>query len=213
MPARSRLSVAEAIRRAEALLAAAAPRRVIIGVAGAPGAGKSTVAHRLADEIAGAVVVGMDGYHLAHSVLVERGDVELKGAIDTFDAHGYVTLLQRIRADGPETVWAPEFRREIADAIAGAVEVPRCARLVVTEGNYLLSDTEPWSRLPGLCDEIWYAEVPESQRIARLVARHVAYGRSPQQAHERATTGSDAVNARLVAATRARADVIVDVSA
>ncbi len=217
MPRPALLSADAAVARAAALVAAASGRAVL-GIAGAPGAGKSTLARRVVDAVPGAVLVGMDGFHLAHSVLVARGDVERKGAIDTVDAAGFVALLRRIRAGEPVPIWAPEFRRDIEDAVAGAVAVQPDSRLIVTEGNYLLVDEPPWTELrgsaaaPGLCDEIWYADLPDEQRIARLVARHVRYGRTPAAALARATTGSDAVNARLVAATRHRADLLVDVS-
>jgi pantothenate kinase len=191
--------------------AAGATSRAIIGIAGAPGAGKSTLAHRVAAAVPGAVVVGLDGFHLAHSVLVARGDVDRKGAIDTFDAAGYVALLERIRVGEPGPIWAPEFRRDLEDAIAGAVAVAPDTPLVITEGNYLLVDSPPWSQLPQLCDELWYAALPEPVRIERLVARHVHYGRTPAAALARATTGTDAINARLVARTAHRARHRIDV--
>lgn len=202
------LGVAQAVERARALVADA-PGRVLLGLTGPPGAGKSYVAALLSAAIEGSVVVGMDGFHLAHSVLTARGIVERKGAIDTFDGAGYVALLRRIRAGEPETVWAPKFRRDVEDAIAGAVAVPPSARLVVTEGNYLLADVEPWRQVRDLCDETWYVDQPESLRIERLVDRHVRYGRPASDAHRRATEGTDGVNAGVVHRTRDRATLIV----
>ncbi|MFI6497994.1 nucleoside/nucleotide kinase family protein [Nonomuraea typhae] len=201
-----RLSPDDAVRRA-ATLAASGNRR-ILGITGPPGAGKSTLARLLHDEIDGAVVVGMDAYHLAHSALERLGLAERKGAPETFDAAGYVALLRRIKAG--EHVWAPEFRREIEDAVAGAVAVPPDARLVITEGNYLLLGREHWRPVRALADEIWYVDLPEDVRQARLAARHEAFGRTAEQAWER-TLGSDELNARLVIATREDADVVVDV--
>ncbi|GAA1392165.1 hypothetical protein GCM10009599_12540 [Luteococcus peritonei] len=151
----------------------------------------------------------MDGFHLAHSTLMARGQVGRKGAIDTFDAHGYIALLQRIREQGDETVWAPEFRREVEDAIAGAVEVSPATRLVITEGNYLLVDSPPWHRVRELCDEVWFADPGEEVRLERLVARHIRYGRDREQALLRATQGTDGHNARLASSTRERADAVV----
>ena len=200
------LGIEDAVLRAKAL--ATAPGRGLLGLTGPPGAGKSTLAERIVAEVAGSVLVGMDGFHLAHTVLTDRGTVGRKGAPDTFDAAGYVALLARLRAGEPGVVWAPEFRREIEDAIAGAVAVPPDASLVVTEGNYLLLPEAPWSSVPELLDEVWYVDLPDATRLERLVTRHERYGRTSDQARER-SFGSDEANARLVMATRERAHAVI----
>jgi pantothenate kinase len=196
------------LARAQAL--AGGDDRRILGIAGAPGAGKSTVARRLVDALGGtAVLVGLDGYHLAQVELERLGRAERKGAPDTFDAAGYVALLRRLRTPGTGTVYAPQFRRAIEEPIAGAVPVPPGVPLVVTEGNYLLLDTAPWSEVRELLDEVWFLAPDERTRRAWLTARHRRYGRSAEQAAER-TTGSDDRNARLIAPTTTRADLILD---
>lgn len=180
-------------------------RRRMLGIAGGPGAGKSTLAASLAGpEVA---VVGMDGWHLANSALDRLGRRERKGAPDTFDGAGYVAFLDRVRSRAT-TVWAPEFRREIEEPIAGALEVPPAALVVVTEGNYLLVDEPPWDRIRALLDEVWFVAPDEDVRRARLIARHEHHGRSHAEAVARAD-GSDAANARFVAATAHRADVVI----
>lgn len=151
--------------------------------------------------------VGMDGFHLAHRALAGLGLVKVKGAPETFDAEGYIALLRRLRSPAGATVWAPEFRREIEDAVAGAIPVRPETTLVVTEGNYLLLDG-PWRPVRELLDEVWFVDVPDPVRQERLAARHRRYGRTDAQARER-TFGSDEVNARTVLATRGRADLVV----
>jgi pantothenate kinase len=206
------VDVAGALARARAL--ASRTGTAVLGIAGAPGAGKSTLAEQVVEAVPGAVLVGMDGFHLAQATLVELGRVDRKGAPDTFDAAGFVALLRRIRALGEEgghrrdVVWAPRFHREIEDAVAGAVAVTADVPLVVTEGNYLLLDDEPWRQVGGLLDESWYVDLDDDVRRTRLQSRHERYGRGPDEARER-TWGSDERNAALVAASRHRATVIV----
>lgn len=180
-------------------------RRRVLGIVGGPGAGKSTLAASLAGP--GVAVVGMDGWHLANSVLDRLGRRERKGAPDTFDAPGYLAFLERVRSRAA-TVWAPEFRREIEEPIAGALEVPPDALVVVTEGNYLLLEEPPWDGVRALLDEVWFLEPDEEVRRARLVARHERHGRSHAEAVVRAD-GSDAANARMIAATAQRADRVL----
>lgn len=188
---------------------AAGPRR-ILGITGAPGAGKSVLARELVEALDGqAVLVGMDGFHLPNAELVRLGRLDRKGAPDTFDADGYVALLRRLRS-GTDTVLAPRFDRFAEEPVADAVTVGPEVALVVTEGNYLLLDSGLWAGVAALLDECWYVTVDERVRLERLVARHLAYGRTPAQARERAY-GSDLANARLIEATRARATRVVRV--
>lgn len=195
----------DALARAAALLADGGARR-LLGLAGPPGAGKSTLAALLAAALGPvACVVPMDGFHLAQRELERLGRAGRKGAPDTFDAAGYRALLQRLRAaGGGEVVYAPAFRREIEEPVAGAIAVGPEVRLVITEGNYLLLDEGPWAGVAPLLDETWYVHTPDALRVPRLVARHVAHGRAEAEAR-RWVEASDELNARRVAATRARA--------
>jgi pantothenate kinase len=181
-------------------------RRKLLGLVGPPGAGKSMLAialHRAIGEIS--QVVPMDGYHLANVELQRLGRAGRKGAPDTFDSAGYAALLGRLRTQrAGEIVYAPEFRREIEEPIAGAIPVFARTQLVITEGNYLLLDDGPWATIAGLLDETWYVDIPDDVRVARLVQRHERFGRSPTDARVW-VEGTDEPNARLIAATRGRA--------
>jgi len=182
--------------------------RAILGIAGAPGGGKSTLARLVADALGdAAVLVPMDGFHLAQAELVRLGIRDRMGAPHTFDAAGYVALLKRLRA-AEETVYAPEFRRPPEEPIAGAIAVPADASLIVTEGNYLLLDDGVWSKVRTLLDEAWYVEMDEATRLEWLIARHVESGKTPEEAHAWVMR-SDQANAAVIAPTRERADVIV----
>ncbi len=192
-------------------------RRAILGIAGAPGAGKSTLAARLVRELNGTgepwvAHVPMDGFHLADAELDRLGRRDRKGAPDTFDAAGYAALLERLREQGAEpdgdTVYAPGFERVLEQPLAGAVPVPPTARLVVTEGNYLLLESGAWARVRSRLDEVWFCALEEGERVRRLVARHERFGKSPADAAAWAL-GPDRRNAELVAATRHRADLVV----
>ncbi len=194
--------------RIEALLAAGGRR--LLGLVGAPGAGKSTLAAALLERYgAVAQVVPMDGFHLANVELERLGRAARKGAPDTFDAAGYVALLKRLRMPAPhETVYAPAFRREIEEPIAGAIAVLPETRLVITEGNYLLLDEPPWDAVAGLLDDCWYVDVDDTLRRQRLVARHMRHGRNAVAALAW-VEHTDEPNARRIAATRARARAVL----
>ena len=194
---------------------AAARTRVLLGITGSPGAGKSTIAGDLVEALRTrgmpVVWVPMDGFHLADVELDRLGRRERKGAIDTFDGYGFVALLQRLKAASNEHIWAPRFDRALEDSIAASIGVAPEVSLVVTEGNYLLLDELPWTTVRTVLDQCWYVEVPERLRHQRLEARHMQFGRSREEAHER-TFGSDERNAQLIAATAASADAIVELS-
>lgn len=192
--------------RVDALVSSGGRR--LLGIAGPPGAGKSTLGRRVA-VWAGArcVVVPMDGFHLAPHELTRLGRADRKGAPDTFDAAGFVALLRRLRT-GRETVWAPEYHRELHHGVAGAIPVPPQVPLVVVEGNYLLLATDGFGPVAGLLDETWYLAPDDELRRERLVARHIEYGKTPERAREWVAR-SDEANAALVATGAGRADLVL----
>jgi pantothenate kinase len=190
-------------------LADRAPGRVILGIVGPPGAGKSSIAAALATELGpAAVAVPMDGFHYSNAVLRALGRAGRKGAPDTFDVDGYLTLLERLRRDDGRTVYAPGFDRQLDEPVAGDLAVPASARIVITEGNYLLLPDPGWSRVRPLLDEAWYVEVDQSLRLERLIARHRHFGKDDAAARAWAA-GPDEANARVIAAARSAADLVI----
>ena len=207
------LDPAAAFRQATKL--ASSGRRAILGITGAPAAGKSTYAESLTAKLVAdghkVALVPMDGYHLAQAALEELGLADVKGAPQTFDGAGFVALLKRLKESPDETIWAPRFDRDLEDSIAASIAVPPDVTLVVTEGNYLLFDTMPWANIRPLLDQCWYLDLDENTRHARLQARHMRHGRSVQEARER-TYGSDEANAQLIEATAPAADALLYLS-
>ena len=184
--------------------------RTILGIAGAPGSGKSTFAAWLQEQFSPgtSVVVPMDGFHLGNAIIDGTPLRQRKGAPDTFDVGGYLSLLQRLVRRDEDVVYAPEFRRTIDEPVAASLAIPAAVPVIITEGNYLLSDGPRWQQVRAQLDEVWFIDTPHSLRLARLVERHMFYGMD-RAAAEAWANGPDAANARLIEATRSRADRII----
>ena len=199
-------------------LAAAARRdgrRRVLGIAGPPGSGKTTLVAAVlaatADDpgVGGHVAhVPMDGFHLPDTDLRRLGRRDRKGAPDTFDAAAYAAVLGAVREVPRHEVAAPAFDHSVGEPEPGALVVPVRADVVVTEGNYLLVDDEAWRPVRAQLDEVWFCALADDVRVERLVRRHVGTGRAPQDARAWVLR-SDEANAVLVGPTAARADLVV----
>ena len=222
--------VVEAVRAVEvgrSRRATDAGTRTLVGLAGAPGSGKSTLGEALVARLnlgapaaagagptapatapaaapARAQLVSMDGFHLPQARLVELGRRDRMGAPDTFDVDGFLALLRLLRS-APGAVEAPGFDRELEEPAPGAVRIGRERSLVVVEGNYLLHDAGGWGAARPLLDLTLFVELERDIRLTRLMARHERFGKTAAEARAW-TLGPDEANARLIERTRGRAD-------
>lgn len=205
------------VERARALTTTG--ERVILGIVGPPGSGKSLFTELLVSAL-GRVTpvqaadepwvcnVPMDGFHLADVELRRLNRADRKGAPDTFDAYGFCALLRRLLEHRDQTVYAPAFDRTIDQPIAGSIAIGPAARLILTEGNYLLAEVPPWPDVRSLMTEVWYCDADERRRVRQLARRHVEFGKSPSEA-QAWVERSDRANADIVVDTRRRADLLI----
>jgi pantothenate kinase len=208
-----RMATADLLAR-DAIALAGEMSRAILGITGSPGAGKSTLVDVLLERVRAikgddwVAHIPMDGFHLADAQLDRIGARGRKGAPDTFDAAGYAHLLERVKQEIDEPVYVPGFDRTLEQPLAAALVVLPSARLIVTEGNYLLLDHPHWARARRAMDAVWFVAGEESERIERLVARHIQFGKTPNEARAW-VAATDQRNAELVAGTVGRADRVI----
>lgn len=189
--------------------------RFMLGLTGAPAAGKSTIAAQLVEEInkqkpGFAVIVPMDGFHYSNEELARRNLVPLKGIPATFDADSFVGLIARIKTDTDKSIPCPKFDRSIEASIEGAIEVAPIHKIVIAEGNYLLLDEKPWNELRNLFDEVWFIDTKMEDLLPRLKARHKAGGKAEPEVKAKIES-TDLPNALLVTATKPFANRVISV--
>jgi pantothenate kinase len=191
--------------------------RYLLGIAGSPGAGKSTLAQYVVETVntrhsgKPAIIVPMDGFHLDDRELDRKGLLHLKGVPESFDGEGFRVLIERLRQEPARQVKSPAFDRTLESTIADAILVEDYHRLAVVEGNYLLYQKYPWGGIRSLLDETWYIESTDEIILPRLRKRHAAGGRSEEGAWQKIES-TDLPNARLIEETRRYADRVIPAS-
>lgn len=203
------MSVQLLVEEIASLLQGSKPR-TMIGIVGKPGAGKSTVVTEIQKQFSteDVAIIPMDGYHLSNEELIRLGRRERKGAPDTFDVEGFISLITRVRNEIDKDHTFHIFHREIEASKADEGIVLRNTKVIVIEGNYLFSEEHNWSEVFPLLDQSWFIEIDDEIRMQRLITRHIKYGKTPQEAEDW-SRGSDEANAKFIAKTASRAERII----
>ncbi|OLP46604.1 nucleoside triphosphate hydrolase [Rhizobium oryziradicis] len=187
--------------------------RFMIGIAGPPGAGKSTLSDALRDALIAhgetAEILPMDGFHMDNGILEERGLLPRKGSPETFDVRGFLDIVTAVKR-GDEEVLVPVFDRSRELAIASARAISPDTRFILVEGNYLLLDQAPWNRLAPCFDLTLFVGPPLDVLEQRLRERWVHFGLD-EAAIAWKLNGNDLPNGRLVIEKSRPANISVDV--
>ena len=192
-------------------------KRFVLAITGVPGAGKSTLADLLMENInrvlkeESAIVIPMDGYHYHNDILIEKGLLSLKGIPQTFDSQRFVTLIKDIASEKIEKLYCPSYDRRLHNPVERSIVIEKKHKIIIVEGNYLLLDTYPWNELANFFDESWFIETPLTTTKERLISRHVLTGRSFEEALSKISS-TDAPNAELIIQTRLRATNVITVA-
>ncbi|HVY50263.1 MAG TPA: nucleoside/nucleotide kinase family protein [Devosia sp.] len=194
---------------AEALLAK--PGRRVLGIAGGPGVGKSTLAQELVKALGPiAAYVPMDGFHMKHAKLEALGIAADKGMPHTFEGAAFADFLARLK-DATQDMRGPGYSRKIEDVVENAFTVPSTTRLLVVEGNYLLLATAPWWRVKPLLDRAVFIEVPREKVRARLMKRHAEEGLFTEERNRAHVERVDLSNYDTVMRSKPRADIAIEI--
>lgn len=199
-----------ALLHREARVLLARPERTVLGIAGGPGVGKSTIAQKLVAELGDvAAYVPMDGFHMRHAKLEQLGTAADKGMPHTFEGSAFADFLAALKS-APGPINGPGYSREIEDVVDNAFTVPATARLLVVEGNYLLLATAPWWRVKPLLDLALYLEIPTGKVRARLMKRHAEHGLFHEERNRAHIERVDLVNYDTIQRSRPRAGIAID---
>lgn len=197
-------------------MATQSKRRVLIGITGGPGSGKSTMTDALVGMLNdmvphSAATFGMDGFHRRHEDLVQAGDVHEKGKPHTFDATGFADALTRVK-NSKTDIWLPTYSREIEDVVDDGQMIAGNIPIIIVEGIYLLLEQGDWAKVLPLLDLSIFLMVDRDVIIKRLTKRHAEHGLFSEERNIQHIENVDMVNFDLVAETRHRAEQIFVVS-
>jgi pantothenate kinase len=188
-------------------------RRLILGVTGGPGGGKSifcALLERVISMVAPGRVpvirVSLDGWHRPNHWLVERGLKDDKGLLKTFDVCSFVRALRRLRTQ--PSLSLPRYDRNLHDPVEGGIRVRPRHRAALVEGNFLLYDGGPWRQISHLLDLSILLSRPLEEVRPQIIARHVRGGRSTENA-ENHFEKVDRPNYNLCMAMADRADHVI----
>ncbi|NQT19750.1 MAG: hypothetical protein HQ592_08595 [Planctomycetes bacterium] len=199
-------------------------RRLLAGVAGCPGAGKSIFALLLAEVVnalpqsgggACAAVVPLDGFHHTNAYLeshfVPGTDTTLrkiKGRPDTFDVEAAIRAFTQLRSLSDE-LSLPGYSRQFHEPVDHEIRIGKEDSIVIVEGNSLcMTKKGPWAQLSAMLDVKIFLDADREQCRDRLIRRHVRGGRSPEDA-ARHYEMVDLPNAVLIEKTMNAADILV----
>jgi pantothenate kinase len=186
-----------------------ATRPFLVGIAGPPATGKSTLAERLVADLAkaghAALFCPMDGFHLTNAQLDEAGLRSAKGRIDTFDGPGFAAAVSRLQNRVP--FWWPLYSRQSHDPIAKGTRIEGTEAAFVIEGNYVLGDDEPWGTAAKALDLRIFVDASDALLRQRLMTRHQRSGRSETEALEK-IANTDMPNARAIRDGRGDVDIL-----
>jgi pantothenate kinase len=187
-------------------------RRVVLGIAGGPGVGKSTIANDVVARIGTeAAYVPMDGFHMRHAKLAHLGTVKDKGAPHTFEGQAFAEFLARLK-EATTDIPGPGYSRAIEDVVDDQFLVPASARVLVTEGNYLLLAVAPWWRLRPLIDLAVFITFDRDKTRDRLLARHAEHGLFTANYIREHVDQVDLANYDLVQRSAGRADLVIELN-
>jgi|SRR3989344_1729552 len=186
--------------------------RVVVGLMGPTGSGKSLTAAVLA-EVAQQIpnpfefhTLGIDAYHFTNEYLHHSDLKERKGMPDTYDNAQLAEDILRFRAG--ETVSFPSYSRATHDPVPHAHTIKNQDALLLIEGLWLKYDKGGWEQIGPLLDFSIFIDAEKEHVRDAVIARHIRGGRSAADAAAYYDS-VDASNFDAVLLSKQRADMVV----